>query len=82
MRAAHTLGVERFNIHDAKAQFSRIMRRVEQGEEILISRDGVPIARIVPEQRPARIQLGRDVGRASIAPNFEDPLPEFDEYTR
>jgi prevent-host-death family protein len=74
--------VDRFNIHEAKAQFSRIMRRVEEGEEVLIARDGVTVARIVPELRPTRIQLGRDQGRATIAPNFDDPLPDFDEYTR
>ncbi len=74
--------MERFNIHEAKAHLSRILRRVEEGEEVLIARDGLTIARIVPEHRSSRIQLGRDEGRATIAPDFEEPLAEFDEHTR
>jgi prevent-host-death family protein len=73
--------VDVYNIHEAKAQFSRIMRRVEEGQGVLIARDGVVIARIVPELRPAGIQLGRDAGKATIGPDFEAPLPDFDEYS-
>lgn len=78
----HHKCVDVFNIHEAKAQFSRIMRSVEAGQGVLIARDGVVIARIVPEPRSARIQLGRDAGRAVIGPDFEAPLPEWNEYTR
>jgi prevent-host-death family protein len=74
--------MERFNIHEAKAHFSRILRRVEEGEEVLIARDGVTVARVVPEARRSRIQLGRDAGNATIAPDFDEPLPDFGEYTR
>lgn len=37
-----------FNIHDAKTNLSRIIERVEQGEEIIISRAGHPVAKVVP----------------------------------
>jgi prevent-host-death family protein len=37
-----------FNIHDAKTNLSRIIERVEQGEEIIISRAGNPVAKVVP----------------------------------
>ena len=33
-----------FNIHEAKTQLSRIIERVERGEEIVISRAGEPVA--------------------------------------
>lgn len=36
-----------FNIHEAKTQLSRIVSRVESGEEIIISRDGHPVAKVV-----------------------------------
>ena len=71
-----------FNIHEAKTQFSRLMRRVEQGQEVLIARDGVVIARIVPETRRLGIVLGRDAGKASIAPDFDAPLEDFAEYEK
>ena len=37
-----------FNIHDAKTNLSRIIERVEHGEEIVISRAGKPVAKVVP----------------------------------
>jgi prevent-host-death family protein len=40
-----------FNIHDAKTNLSRIIERVEHGEEIIISRAGTPVAKVVPLTR-------------------------------
>jgi prevent-host-death family protein len=40
-----------FNIHDAKTNLSRIIDRVEHGEEIIISRAGTPVAKVVPLTR-------------------------------
>jgi prevent-host-death family protein len=37
-----------YNIHDAKTQLSRIIERVERGEEVVISRAGTPVAKVVP----------------------------------
>jgi prevent-host-death family protein len=42
---------EQFNIHDAKTNLSRIIERVEHGEEIVISRAGTPVAKVVPLTR-------------------------------
>jgi len=39
---------EQFNIHDAKTNLSKIIERVEHGEEIIISRAGHPVAKVVP----------------------------------
>lgn len=72
--------VQIFNIYEAKAQFSKIMRQIEQGEEVLIARDGVVIARIVPERVAHRFQIGRDVGKGQISDDFDAPLAEFEPY--
>ncbi|MER5456098.1 type II toxin-antitoxin system prevent-host-death family antitoxin [Micromonospora sp. NPDC002389] len=37
-----------FNIHEAKTNLSRIIDRVEHGEEIVISRAGQPVAKVIP----------------------------------
>jgi prevent-host-death family protein len=50
-----------FNIHDAKTNSSRIIERVERGEEIIISRAGHPVAKVVPLTR--RVDC---VGRGSL----------------
>ena len=72
------LSVDIFTIHETKAQFSEIMRRVEQGEEVLIARGGVVIARIVPERTHVGFKIGRDAGKGKIADDFDAPLPEFE----
>lgn len=37
-----------YNIHEAKTQLSRIVERVERGEEVIINRAGTPVAKVVP----------------------------------
>ena len=65
------------NIHEAKTQFSRLLNRVERGEEIVIARAGRPVARLLPfEARPATRVLGGDEGAVWIAADFDAPLPE------
>ena len=39
------------DISDANAQFSRMIARVEAGEDVIVARDGIPIARIAPVVR-------------------------------
>ena len=65
------------NIHDAKTQFSRLVERASQGEEIVIARAGRPVARLVPLEtlRPAR-RLGLLDGRYRIPEDFNAPLPD------
>jgi prevent-host-death family protein len=40
--------VPSYNVHEAKTQLSRILERVERGEEVVISRAGTPVAKVVP----------------------------------
>ena len=62
------------NIHHAKTQLSRLLERVEAGEEIVIARNGTPVAKLVPMASPPR-QPGRLKGKMKIKPQFDDPLP-------
>jgi prevent-host-death family protein len=64
-----------FNIHEAKTHLSRLIERVAAGEEIVIARNGKPVARLVPVTTEPR-RPGRLKGRIRIAPDFEAPLPE------
>ncbi|GAA1503275.1 type II toxin-antitoxin system Phd/YefM family antitoxin [Nocardioides humi] len=45
------------NVHEAKTNLSRILARVEAGEEIIIARGGKPVARLEPFTAP-EIRLG------------------------
>lgn len=66
------------NMHEAKTQLSRLVQRVEGGEEVVISRAGRPVARLVPlgRERPQR-QFGRLRGKMWIAEDFDDTAPEL-----
>jgi prevent-host-death family protein len=64
------------NVHEAKTHLSRLLERVERGEEIVIARSGRPVARLVPlEPVERRRPLGLDKGRVWIADDFDTPLP-------
>ena len=67
--------MESYNIHRAKTQFSKLIERVERGEDILIARDGVTVARLVAEAPPRR-KPGRLAGKIRIKKGFDDDLPE------
>jgi prevent-host-death family protein len=66
------------NIHQAKTHFSRLLQRVAAGEEVVIARAGVPVARLVAvEPKKGNIRpLGMDEGRIWIADDFDAPLPD------
>jgi prevent-host-death family protein len=64
------------NVHEAKTQLSKLLERVERGEEVVIARAGKPVAKLVPyeaEKKPRK--PGGWEGRVWIAPDF-DELPE------
>ena len=70
-----------FNIHDAKTHFSKILERVLSGEEVVIAKAGKPVARLLPyaNNDTASRKPGKDKGKVVIQPDFDAPLPEFDE---
>jgi len=63
-----------FNIHDAKTNLSRIIDRVEHGEEIIISRAGTPVAKVIP-LKPGIQRLGRGslAGRLVLTDDWDSP---------
>ncbi len=65
------------NVHDAKTHFSRILSRVESGEEIVIAKTGRPVARIVPlSEKISRRTPGSAKGLVVIKKGFFEPLPK------
>jgi prevent-host-death family protein len=64
------------NTHEAKTQFSRLLKRVAAGEEITIANRGVPVARLVPAAPLANRKLGTFTGQMMISEEFDAPLPE------
>lgn len=64
--------VEHFNMHDAKTHLSRIIERVERGEEIIIDRAGTPVAKIIPlERRVNRTAVGSLAGMIDLSSDWD-----------
>ncbi|HET9393378.1 MAG TPA: type II toxin-antitoxin system prevent-host-death family antitoxin [Candidatus Rubrimentiphilum sp.] len=75
--------MKRANIHDAKTRFSALIHDVERGEEVVIAKAGVPVARLVPIERTGKKrELGYDKGLPfRLAADFDTFVPdEFSEY--
>jgi prevent-host-death family protein len=68
--------LEQVNMHEAKTHLSRLVERVEGGEEIVISRAGKPAAKLVPvpQAKPGKRTLGGWEGK------FE--MPSDEEWER
>jgi prevent-host-death family protein len=65
-----------YNVHEAKTHLSRLLDQVAAGDEVLIAKAGVPVARLVPVVLPADERpLGTEQGRVVIADDFDAPLP-------
>ena len=65
------------NVHQAKTQLLRLLARVEAGEEIVIARNGKPVARLVScEGRRGVRRFGAMKDRIAIDDRFFEPLPD------
>lgn len=72
-----------YNIYEAKTKFSALVEKAENGEEVVISRAGRPVAKLLPfEDRSASTKkqhrkAGRNfAGWDTVPDSLDDPLPE------
>jgi prevent-host-death family protein len=64
------------NIHEAKTNFSKLIKRALDGEEIIIAKDGTPLIKLTPyTQEKQKRKGGQLAGLMSVADDFDDPLP-------
>ncbi len=64
------------DVHEARTNLSRLLARVEAGEDVVITRNGKPVARLVSCNPKARPQPDVLKGKIVIDDSFFDPLPE------
>ena len=71
--------METINIHAAKTNLSKLIERVENGEEIIISRAGKPVARLSPAPDPTLPprQFGQWAGKVWYAPDYDQADAEI-----
>ena len=66
------------NVHEAKTHLSRLLSRVEAGEEVVIARNGKPVARLLPvrDRERGKRQPGAFKDLIKFDDSFFDALPE------
>jgi prevent-host-death family protein len=73
--------VRQYNVAEAKARFSELVKRAMAGEPVVIARDNKPVLALVPLADPsARRAPGSAQGQIWMAPDFEAPLDDFADY--
>ena len=63
------------NVHEAKTQLSRLLEAASRGEEVVIARNGEPVARLVPIA-PAKRLPGAARGRGRLTAESFAPLSD------
>ena len=64
------------NVHEAKTHLSRLLAEVEKGNEIILARDGKPVAKLIPlPVRKLRV-FGKGRGKTWMSEDFDAPLPD------
>lgn len=71
----------KFNIAEAKANLSSLVRKAMAGEEVLIANDNKPVAKLVPIRPTGNRVPGSARGLIRMAPDFDAPLSDFRDYS-
>jgi prevent-host-death family protein len=68
-------------IHEAKTNFSKLIKRVEAGDEVIVKSFDKPVAKLVP-YTPARSERepGLLAGQITIKPGFDELPPGFEVF--
>ncbi len=75
------IGMPQFNVAEAKAQFSQLIRKALAGEDVVIAKDNKPLVKLVPFRRASqRRQPGSAKGQVRLSRDFGAPLKDFADY--
>ena len=73
--------MKQINIHEAKTNLSKLLERVESGEQIIIANRGVPkaiLSKYIAEKNSIQDSpWGRYAGQSKISDDFNDEDPEI-----
>jgi prevent-host-death family protein len=67
-------------IHEAKTHLSRLIRKVLEGEEVIIAKGSKPVVALKKVAASGERVAGKNRGKIVISDDFDEPLPDFAEY--
>jgi len=68
-------------IQEAKSKLSDLIRQLKPGDEVVITENNQPVARLIPATAQPQRKLGTLKGTVTyMATDFDAPLDEFKEY--
>jgi prevent-host-death family protein len=71
-----------FNVAQAKAQFSDLVRRALAGEEVIIAKDNKPLLKLVPLEAARQPRKpGSAKGKIRMSADFDQTPPDFEDHT-
>lgn len=73
--------MHQFNVAEAKARLSQLVRKALDGEDVIIAKDNKPLVKLVPIRRDIRRrQPGSAKGQVTMSRDFGEPLEDMREY--
>jgi prevent-host-death family protein len=68
----------RYNVHEAKSSLSQLLKKTSQGEEVIIMRNGEPVAELIPYRRPKRkkVRLGIGAGQVEFTEGWDKAMTD------
>ncbi|HEY3324207.1 MAG TPA: type II toxin-antitoxin system prevent-host-death family antitoxin [Planctomycetota bacterium] len=73
-------------LDEARSGLDKLLEIVAHGDEVVLTRDSQPVAKLVPAPAPSstkkRELLGIWKGKIWMSPDFDDPLPELEGYVK
>ena len=77
------VNMKHFNIHEAKTNLSKLIKKVINGEEVIIAKGNKPVVKMIQfDNSKAKRKLGSAKGKVKINSDFDSPLEDFKEYIK
>lgn len=66
-----------YGVHEAKTHFSKLLDKALAGEDVIVTRSGEPLVKLVPVQRKKKPNFGWAAGTVRMSDDFDDPMPDW-----
>ncbi|HEU0015761.1 MAG TPA: type II toxin-antitoxin system prevent-host-death family antitoxin, partial [Longimicrobium sp.] len=75
------VGERAVDLDQAQARLPELVRQVSRGEDVILTEDGEPVAKIIPFRRAqGPREFGSAKGLIHMADDFDAPLEDFRDY--